>query len=227
MSALMDLFSTPALVPFNRSADICQDIRGDLLSWDSWETNSVRFACFPLGSCLVSCLVACTIWTRGCYILNLPYPDHSDDIPLNVIFLSFCRIWRQNLKRAMWYSRSLGNGSPGYTPLQRIVCIFRVHNHKTRTNYNIAAFFSALVVGCALHYRKIVENEHYGYPQEWFPSVSATIGDRYPERSFFMFFIAITSGMSWLIYETYISHTNLQRTAIPPCWTMVSVDREA
>jgi len=58
-----------------------------------------------------------------------------------------------------------------------------------------AAFLSALIVGCALHYRKIVENEYYGYPQEWFPSVSATIGDRYPERSFFMFFIAITSGM--------------------------------
>lgn len=34
-----------------------------------------------------------------------------------------------------------------------------------------------------------------GYPQEWFPSVSSTIGDRYPERSVFQLFIAITSGM--------------------------------
>jgi Frag1/DRAM/Sfk1 family len=51
-----------------------------------------------------------------------------------------------------------------------------------------------LIVGVALHYHKIVENEHYGYPDEWFPSVSATIGDRYPERSVFMLFIAITSG---------------------------------
>lgn len=33
-----------------------------------------------------------------------------------------------------------------------------------------------------------------GYPDEWFPSVSATIGDRYPERSVFMLFIALTSG---------------------------------
>ncbi|OBT52459.1 hypothetical protein VE04_05988, partial [Pseudogymnoascus sp. 24MN13] len=57
-----------------------------------------------------------------------------------------------------------------------------------------AAFISALIVGVSLHYHKIVKNEHYGYPHEWFPSVSATIGDRYPERSFFMFFIAITSG---------------------------------
>ena len=33
-----------------------------------------------------------------------------------------------------------------------------------------------------------------GYPDEWFPSVSSTIGDRYPERSVFQVFIAMTSG---------------------------------
>jgi hypothetical protein len=57
-----------------------------------------------------------------------------------------------------------------------------------------AAFLSAFIIGVALHYHKIVQNEWFGYPDEWFPSVSATIGDRYPERSFFMLFIAITSG---------------------------------
>lgn len=62
-----------------------------------------------------------------------------------------------------------------------------------------AAFLSALIVGCYLHYYKIVQNEYYGYPEEWFPSVSATIGDRYPERSFFMVFIAITSGPRFLL----------------------------
>ena len=46
----------------------------------------------------------------------------------------------------------------------------------------------------SLHYHKIVQNEWFGYPEEWFPSVSATIGDRFPERSFFMLFIALTSG---------------------------------
>lgn len=56
------------------------------------------------------------------------------------------------------------------------------------------AFLSALIIGSALHYEKIVQNEWFGYPDEWFPSVSATIGDRYPERSIFMIFIAITSG---------------------------------
>ncbi|POR36968.1 Protein cwh43 [Tolypocladium paradoxum] len=64
----------------------------------------------------------------------------------------------------------------------------------THTVVAYTAFLSALFVGVALHYRKIVQNEFYGYPDEWFPSVSATIGDRYPERSFFMIFIAITSG---------------------------------
>ncbi|KAI9745983.1 MAG: hypothetical protein M1818_000664 [Claussenomyces sp. TS43310] len=62
-----------------------------------------------------------------------------------------------------------------------------------------SAFLSAFVVGVSLHYHKIVENEYYGYPQEWFPSVSATIGDRYPERSFFMVFIAITSGPRFVL----------------------------
>ncbi|KAK3312905.1 Frag1/DRAM/Sfk1 family-domain-containing protein [Apodospora peruviana] len=64
----------------------------------------------------------------------------------------------------------------------------------THTVVAYMAFLSALIVGSALHYHKIVQNEWFGYPDEWFPSVSATIGDRYPERSFFMLFIAITSG---------------------------------
>ncbi|KAL8289394.1 hypothetical protein RB597_001143 [Gaeumannomyces tritici] len=57
-----------------------------------------------------------------------------------------------------------------------------------------SAFLLALAVGLYLHYHKIVQNEWYGYPEEWFPSVSATIGDRYPERSVFMLLIALTSG---------------------------------
>ncbi|KAI5859843.1 Frag1/DRAM/Sfk1 family-domain-containing protein [Durotheca rogersii] len=62
------------------------------------------------------------------------------------------------------------------------------------TVFAYTAFLSALFVGIRLHYHKIVQNEFHGYPDEWFPSVSATIGDRYPERSFFMIFIALTSG---------------------------------
>ena len=42
------------------------------------------------------------------------------------------------------------------------------------TYLSFAAFFTALFVGCALHYKKIVKNGVAGYPEEWFPSVSAT-----------------------------------------------------
>lgn len=62
-----------------------------------------------------------------------------------------------------------------------------------------SAFLAALVVGCWLHYHKIVENSSFGYPDEWFPSVSATIGDRYPERSIFQILIAVTSGPRFLL----------------------------
>ncbi|GEQ69375.1 hypothetical protein JCM33374_g3046 [Metschnikowia sp. JCM 33374] len=62
-----------------------------------------------------------------------------------------------------------------------------------------SAFLTALAVGCWLHYYKIVENSSYGYPDEWFPSVSATIGDRYPERSFFQVLIACTSGPRFIL----------------------------
>ncbi|WEJ94131.1 Protein cwh43 [Yamadazyma tenuis] len=62
-----------------------------------------------------------------------------------------------------------------------------------------SAFFSALIVGSWLHYHKIVKNSSFGYPDEWFPSVSATIGDRYPERSIFQILIAVTSGPRFLL----------------------------
>ncbi|KAH8994787.1 Frag1/DRAM/Sfk1 family-domain-containing protein [Lactarius akahatsu] len=62
-----------------------------------------------------------------------------------------------------------------------------------------AAFFSALVVGCILHYKKIVKNDVAGWPEEWFPSVSATIGDWYPERNIFQLLIAINSGPRFIL----------------------------
>lgn len=67
------------------------------------------------------------------------------------------------------------------------------------TFFAYLAFLSALAIGCWLHYHKIVQNSSYGYPDEWFPSVSATIGDRYPERSVFQIFIACTSGPRFLL----------------------------
>lgn len=45
---------------------------------------------------------------------------------------------------------------------------------KVHTRLSFIAFFSALTLGCTLHYKKIVKNGIAGYPEEWFPSVSAT-----------------------------------------------------
>ncbi|KAG0306219.1 hypothetical protein BGZ97_000834, partial [Linnemannia gamsii] len=56
------------------------------------------------------------------------------------------------------------------------------------------AFILAFIIGCYGHYYKIVKNGVAGYPDEWFPSVSATTGDWYPERNICQIFIALTSG---------------------------------
>ncbi|KAL9080296.1 MAG: hypothetical protein Q9157_000883 [Trypethelium eluteriae] len=78
-----------------------------------------------------------------------------------------------------------------------------------------AAFIGAFVVGVGLHYHKIVQNEHYGYPDEWFPSVSSTIGDRYPERSVFQVFIAITSGPRFALVALWFLLTDRPNTRLP------------
>ncbi|EJD06496.1 uncharacterized protein FOMMEDRAFT_75480 [Fomitiporia mediterranea MF3/22] len=65
---------------------------------------------------------------------------------------------------------------------------------RLHTTLAFLAFGSALVIGTLLHYQKIVKNGVAGYPEEWFPSVSATIGDWYPERSIFHILIALNSG---------------------------------
>ncbi|KAF7728465.1 hypothetical protein EC973_006018 [Apophysomyces ossiformis] len=78
----------------------------------------------------------------------------------------------------------------------------------SHTLFAYCAFIISLMVGCYTHYEKIVRNEHFGYPDEWFPSVSATTGDRYPARAIFHIFIALTSGprfllvMLWYLYTT-------------------------
>ncbi|KAF8515385.1 Frag1/DRAM/Sfk1 family-domain-containing protein [Hysterangium stoloniferum] len=70
---------------------------------------------------------------------------------------------------------------------------------KAHTIFASSAFLCALFVGSRLHYRKIVKNEIAGYPDEWWPSVSATIGDWYPERSLFQIMIALTAGPRFIL----------------------------
>ncbi|EMD00328.1 hypothetical protein BAUCODRAFT_62845 [Baudoinia panamericana UAMH 10762] len=88
-----------------------------------------------------------------------------------------------------------------------------------------AAFIGAFIVGVNLHYHKIVENEHFGYPIEWFPSVSATIGDRYPERSVFQVFIAICSGPRFLLVFLFYCLVNRPGQTLPKIVAGVGVFR--
>ncbi|KAH9945479.1 Frag1/DRAM/Sfk1 family-domain-containing protein [Epithele typhae] len=83
---------------------------------------------------------------------------------------------------------------------------------RAHTFLSCAAFLSALPLACALHYERIVKNDVAGYPDEWFPSVSATIGDWYPERNIFQLLIAINAGprfalsaLQWYLHRTPIS----------------------
>ncbi|KAI9682720.1 MAG: hypothetical protein M1829_006707 [Trizodia sp. TS-e1964] len=85
----------------------------------------------------------------------------------------------------------------------------------THTVIAFTAFLGALLTGLTLHYHKIVQNEFYGYPDEWFPSVSATIGDRYPERSVFQLFIALTSGPRFLLVFLFYILTARNSSSLP------------
>ncbi|ORX61677.1 fgf receptor activating protein [Hesseltinella vesiculosa] len=84
----------------------------------------------------------------------------------------------------------------------------------SHTILGYCAFFVALVVGCYTQYEKIVQNQYYGYPQEYIPSVSATTGDRYPARAYFQILIALTSGPRFLlVYLWFLYSTRVARTS--------------
>ncbi|KAL4268280.1 Calcofluor white hypersensitive protein [Pleurotus pulmonarius] len=88
--------------------------------------------------------------------------------------------------------------------------IARVHSWLACT-----AFASALCIGCLLHYKKIVKNGVAGYPQEWFPSVSATIGDWYPERNIFQVLIALTAGPRFALVILLYYLQRSQNSSLP------------
>lgn len=67
------------------------------------------------------------------------------------------------------------------------------------TIFGFLAFGSALAMGLSLHYKKIVKNGVAGWPDEFWPSVSATIGDWYPERNLFQIGIALMSGPRFML----------------------------
>ncbi|KAI0806029.1 Frag1/DRAM/Sfk1 family-domain-containing protein [Irpex lacteus] len=88
-----------------------------------------------------------------------------------------------------------------------------------------AAFFSALAIGSYLHFTKIVKNGVAGWPEEWFPSVSATIGDWYPERNIFQILIAVNSGprFALVLLQYYLQRSSTSR--LPGFLAIVGVVR--
>jgi hypothetical protein len=62
-----------------------------------------------------------------------------------------------------------------------------------------------LAVGCWTHYYQIVKNQYWGYPEEWFPSVSAATGDWYPARSIFQIFAAVASGENLSLHLEFLN----------------------
>ena len=88
-----------------------------------------------------------------------------------------------------------------------------------------AAFIGALLVGVSLHYHKIVQNQYYSYPIEWFPSVSATIGDRYPERSVFQLLVAVCSGPRFILVALFYCLTKRPDSSLPEFIAGVGVFR--
>lgn len=70
-----------------------------------------------------------------------------------------------------------------------VLTVGRVHSALVASG-----FVGAFVLGCVFHYRKIVANADYGYPDEWLPSVLATIGDWAPERNWFQMCLALALG---------------------------------
>ncbi|KAI5955449.1 CWH43 [Candida theae] len=111
------------------------------------------------------------------------------------------------------------NNQVATTPISNHISFNAKYIAYAHTFFATSSFLAALAVGSYLHYYKIVENASFGYPDEWFPSVSATIGDRYPERSVFQIVIAMTAGPRFLLlafnfFSLYKAHSYLPYIAL-------------
>jgi len=93
----------------------------------------------------------------------------------------------------------------------------------SHTFFAYGAFVLSLIVGCYTHYYKIVQNQYFGYPDEWIPSISATTGDRYPARSVFQILIALAGGPHFLlIFLNYVLTLHRNPTSWKPGVALVT-----
>ncbi|KAF7374974.1 Protein cwh43 [Mycena sanguinolenta] len=87
---------------------------------------------------------------------------------------------------------------------------------RAHTVLGSAAFLIALLLGLLYHYKKLCKNAIAAWPEEWFPSVSATVGDWYPERNIFQILIAFTSGPRLaLVFLEYLLHSKDWNSQFP------------
>ncbi|CAJ0827886.1 7763_t:CDS:10 [Entrophospora sp. SA101] len=118
---------------------------------------------------------------------------------------------------------SKSNNSPkGGVVVIRFNAKWIAHAH---TIIAYVAFFSALILACWTHYYQIVKNEYWGYPEEWFPSVSAVTGDWYPARSIFQILIAIASGPRFLLIYLFYIITNKSDSLYPKIHAIIGLIR--
>ncbi|KAI0833717.1 Frag1/DRAM/Sfk1 family-domain-containing protein [Trametes gibbosa] len=115
--------------------------------------------------------------------------------------------------------------SPATSPPARPFTLHASALARAHTGLSLFAFLGALFIGCALHYKKIVKNGVAGYPQEWFPSVSATIGDWYPERNIFQILIALNSGPRFALVALQYYLQRSPHSSIPAFLLLVGVLR--
>ncbi|KAJ6607371.1 Frag1/DRAM/Sfk1 family-domain-containing protein [Mycena sp. CBHHK59/15] len=100
------------------------------------------------------------------------------------------------------------SGEPLVFPASRVA--------KAHIALSSSAFVVALLIGLLYHYKKLVKNDVAAYPDEFFPSVSATVGDWYPERNLFQLLIALTSGPRiGLVFLQYLLHSQGWDSTIP------------
>lgn len=110
-----------------------------------------------------------------------------------------------------------------YRTLDRICpCFLCLQSCLLEINLTSGAFVGALAIGTALHYKDLVATEFYKYPQEWFPSVSATIG-MFPASRTLIQGTIIPSGM----FSTSLSHFVPDRVLLWFCYGICSVVSES
>ncbi|RKO97158.1 hypothetical protein CAUPRSCDRAFT_6932, partial [Caulochytrium protostelioides] len=102
-------------------------------------------------------------------------------------------------------AKSTGSAS-GPWALDGVSAATIVHLH---TFFGLGGFLVALASSYHYHWHGVIKNEWFGYPDEWWPSVSAVTGDYFPDRNLFQIGIALAATPRFLML--WINHTLYSR----------------